>query len=183
MFTSLIGCCQELSNLNQGSGLGSDKEPSPKCDAEQPGVRQNEIVLAHRLSLHSRVPSPARADQPVREEQGQLPSPTLQRDRQQTQRSRSEHLSQAQPWCDDQGEGEHECEPAYNYGAGPVVVAKENENLSSKQYTKFWYCHHNCQDCGPWRSQITRCIGCEHERCGQCQEEIVVTRDPSPPRE
>jgi hypothetical protein len=82
--------------------------------------------------------------------------------------------------------GERESENRYKatpiYGASAPELSEDNGHLPSKQYTKFWYCHINCQDRGPWRSQLTRCLGCEHDRCVQCEEETVVTRDPFAPR-
>jgi hypothetical protein len=66
-------------------------------------------------------------------------------------------------------------------GAGAPEDAKDKSKQAPKQYTIFWYCHQNCDHPGPWRSEIPRCLGCEHVRCDWCDEETVATRDPCAP--
>ena len=67
------------------------------------------------------------------------------------------------------------------HGAGAPEDVKDKSKQAPKQYTIFWYCHRGCHQPGPWRSEITRCLGCEHDRCDWCEEETVVTRDPCAP--
>ena len=65
------------------------------------------------------------------------------------------------------------------FGARATESSEVNKQFPPKQYSEVWYCHLSCQFPGPWRSQIRYCFGCQHERCGQCEKEIVVTGDPS----
>ena len=179
----LIGPGQEHGNSSESPGLKADKDSTPTYHAEQGGPRSKEGVGHQSLSADSRARFPTAANRQAAEEQGQLAVATPQHDEDRNQRTRSEQSSQGEPahGRKGEGEGEHRREPTNIYGAGSTEASENNDNLTAKTYTKLWFCHRKCQNLGPWRSQITRCLGCEHDRCGLCEEEIVVTRDPSPP--
>jgi hypothetical protein len=44
----------------------------------------------------------------------------------------------------------------------------------------FWYCSEDCYYPGPWRSALTRCVTCEHDRCQYCKEKWFDIRDGVP---
>ena len=78
-------------------------------------------------------------------------------------------------------DGQTDRKVPHTQGAGVKDRPKQGSNRPPKQYTRVWYCHMNCSNPGPWRWDTERCVGCEHDRCGRCPEEVIETRDPSPP--
>ena len=42
-----------------------------------------------------------------------------------------------------------------------------------KKKSFLWYCHYHCGFYGPWRDDVTRCLGCDHDRCPTCRIEFA----------
>jgi hypothetical protein len=192
MSALLIQCGQEQGIPNPRPRQGSGTERSPAHSAERLGLGAKEIVVHRSLFPDFQSYSSSVEDQGVRED-GILPLAALRHDSGQGRRRRSEGSTQiplAQSAGGRSAAGDRKRErdtdrysnAAYIYGAGASERLENPGNLPPKQYTKLWYCHINCRQPGPWRSEITRCLGCEHDRCELCEEETVVTRDPSAPR-
>jgi len=184
---------QEQGNLNPRPEQGSNRDRSPPCHAEK--SRSPAIEGGEHQSLPSKdqAASPSIADQGVGEVQEQFPSAALREDSDQEQRIRSERSTQSpSARSEDRESAGNDRKSISGRGRRPKArgisgtratgFSEANNRLPPKQYSEVWYCHLNCQMAGPWRSQVPRCLGCQHDRCDQCEKEAVVTRDPSAPR-
>jgi hypothetical protein len=171
---------QEQGNPNPWPGQGSNKDRSPPIEGGE-----------HRsLPPKGRAASSSIADPWVGEVQGQLHGAAPREDSDQEQGTRSARSAQSQSTHSE--DTEHAGKNISGRGRRPKArrtfstcgtgLSEVKDKLPPKQYSEVWYCHLNCQDRGPWRSQLSRCLGCQHDRCDQCEKEIVVTRDPSAPR-
>lgn len=192
MPASLIECGQEQGIPNPRLEQDSAGDLSPAHYTERFGLGAREIVAHRTLFPDFRVHSSSVENQGLREE-GILPTAALRHNSDQKRKKGSEGSTQMPSGQSEEERGavrgkkrERDrgirSKTAHIYGAGASDHLDDNDSLPPKQYTRFWYCHMNCHHCGPWRSEITRCLGCEHDRCNQCKEETVVTRDPSAPR-
>jgi hypothetical protein len=189
----LIDFRQEQGNLNPRPEQGSNRDRSPPYHAEKsrpPAIEGGE----HRsLPPKDRATSSSIADQWVGEVQEQFPCAALREDSDQEQRTKSERSTQSQSAHSEDRESVGSDRKSISgrgrrpkargiSGTRTTGFSEVNNKLPPKQRSEVWYCHLNCQEPGPWRSQLSRCIGCQHDRCDQCEKEIVVTRDPSAPR-
>jgi hypothetical protein len=189
----LIDYGQEQGNLNPWLGQGSHRDRSPPYRAEK--CRPPAIEGGEHQSLppKDRAASPSIADPWAGEVQERLHGAALREDNDQEPRTRSERSAQSQSTHskdrehagnDRKGISGRGRRPKARGTSGTCATgfSEAINKLPPKQSSEVWYCHLNCQYPGPWRSQVSRCIGCQHDRCGLCEEEVVVTRDPSAPR-
>ena len=183
---------QEQSDLNPRPEQGSNRDRSPPHHAEKSRLPAIEGGEHRSLPPKGQAASSPIADQWVGEVQ-QLSNAALGEDSDQEQTTRSERSTQSQPaHSEDRESAANDRKSISGRGRRPKArgisgtratgFSEANNNLPPEQCSEVWYCHLNCHLPGPWRSQVPRCLGCQHDRCDRCEEEIVVTRDPSAPR-
>lgn len=192
MSALLIECGQEQNIAAPRLNQSSDGDRSTTHHADRFGPSAKEPTAHRNIISNSPASSLSAEDKGMDGEEGMISTTVLRHESGQARR-RSESSTQinmtqsTEGWSASRGRrresgAESHSTPTYIYGAGASEHSKKNSNLPPQQYTTVWYCHINCHQPGPWRSEITRCLGCEHDRCDKCKEETVVTRDPSPPR-
>ena len=158
------------------------------CHDGRLDLRTNEGLLPRTLFPDTRAASPSIETQGSKNEQERLSAITSRPDRDTEQMPISDGSVRTRPTRSEdkrssesgntQRENDRPRQTGKSAGASAMEISVHDKNLPPKQYTRFWYCHLNCAYPGPWRSQVPRCIGCEHVRCDQCQEELAVGRDP-----
>lgn len=163
----LIPSRQEQGYFGTPPGQGSDGGRSILHDPEHSALRADGNTLYQNLFRDSRAPSLSTVHQCFRDGQESLPIITPEHNDDGEQRTRSERSKRNEP---EQSEGrkneahngkkdqekQYSRKASYICGAGAVALSEDNSKLPPKQYTKLWYCHLKCWDCGPWRSQVTR---------------------------